>query len=223
MRDHDPPPWTEAVGAIVVLGLLASIALVAIAGLPWFLSFLAGSASGWAQAIGATAAIFAAAKIGRSQIEASQALERARRAQDELRRLATIDALLSNGEWLCNWFIDAWVRSNFLPKSYSVNYWADCKSAIVRVDPFMCPSPEVVVHLVHLPRQLDILIAAQMEFHRRFEKRKQEILLAGDQPPDFLAAKREFDKQLVETRAMFKQTRAECATTTAKLQKVLGG
>jgi len=86
--------WAPAVGAAVLLVVVGSLALVAAGGWGWFSSFLAGTASNWAQAVGGILAVVAAFQVGRSQVNATLALERARQADSDLRAVALIDAAL---------------------------------------------------------------------------------------------------------------------------------
>ena len=50
--------WAAAVGGIALTLLLIAIGLNVAFGLEWFSQFLAGSASGWVQAVGSIGAIF---------------------------------------------------------------------------------------------------------------------------------------------------------------------
>lgn len=88
--------WAPAVGAAILLIIFGSLALVAAGGWEWFAGFLSGTASNWAQAIGGTLAVIAAFKVGRSQIEATLALEKARQDHIDLHAVVLIDAAFLN-------------------------------------------------------------------------------------------------------------------------------
>lgn len=84
--------WVDAVGVLVVVFIFVTIALVAAGGWPWYAKFLEGSAANWVQAIGSIAAILAAGRFVRSQIQAnhaalSEAQKAAKLIDDEVRRL----------------------------------------------------------------------------------------------------------------------------------------
>jgi hypothetical protein len=73
------PGWAQALGALIVAGLCASIALVGAGGWPWFAGLLTKSAEGaaaWVQAIGSIAAILWAVWIATA--------ENRRRAEDAI-------------------------------------------------------------------------------------------------------------------------------------------
>lgn len=57
MNDENTPPWAAIVGALIILVIVGSIALVAAGGWAWFARFLESAAPAWVQAIGSIAAI----------------------------------------------------------------------------------------------------------------------------------------------------------------------
>lgn len=201
--------WAPAVGAGILAVLLGSIALVAAGGWAWFSAFLAGQAAGWAQAIGALVAIGVAYRMARVQIHADRVMEAERRAEDDLRRIAVIDALFSNTQALCRTYKDAWERSGY-PGLGPINKgWADCRASIASINPFDSPDAAVVIFLAKLPRQIDHLIEAHYE------------LRAGTRHEEGRVLSREvFDRlrqQLDETLAMLEEARTECAAAAMKI------
>jgi hypothetical protein len=87
MKTDDSPAWAPAVGAAVLVAVLAVLALVAAGGWTWFAKFLDSAAPAWVQAVGSIAAIVAAIKISSRQHE--QTVEREER-RDALTRTQSI-------------------------------------------------------------------------------------------------------------------------------------
>ncbi|MFS2205366.1 hypothetical protein [Variovorax sp. Varisp36] len=58
-KKESQPEWAEAVGAISLVCILASLALIAAGGWNWFAKFLETSAPAWVQAVGSVGAIIA--------------------------------------------------------------------------------------------------------------------------------------------------------------------
>ena len=93
--------WSGAIGAGVVLTLIALIALTAIGGWPWVAKFLESSAPAWIQAIGSVAAIIAAVLIVQRQhaleIERRHNVERA----EQQRRTRTLRVVFFSAARAC--------------------------------------------------------------------------------------------------------------------------
>lgn len=97
MKVDETPEWAPAIGAIALVLLLFSLALVAAGGWVWFAAFLESSAAGWVQAVGSVAAILAAAWLASWQLRRTREAEaqaRKERMQAMLEVIATLNRLL---------------------------------------------------------------------------------------------------------------------------------
>jgi hypothetical protein len=91
----DTSEWAEVLGAVLVLILVLSLALVASGGWEWFATFLMSSASGWVQAIGSIAAITGAFSIANRQQKAQSIRDFQSARQLRRQRLETCRAVLN--------------------------------------------------------------------------------------------------------------------------------
>ena len=88
------PEWAQAIGALIVLGLCATLALVAAGGWEWFAKFLEGSAASWVGAIGTILAIFGAGAIADRQANRSNSEAYRLQRRLETSRALSIDFIL---------------------------------------------------------------------------------------------------------------------------------
>lgn len=161
MGSDDDSWWGAAMGASIVTVLSLVVALSAVGGWNWMATFLAGAASNWAQAVGTVAAIYYSGRVARIQISAARRWDERRRLESEYQILSTIVALLSAPISVCSLFQSGWdPKTHRLPDRFSDIYWKDARASIAAIDPFSCPDPELVVHLLQVPRQLDLLVYA---------------------------------------------------------------
>ncbi|WP_041942841.1 hypothetical protein [Variovorax paradoxus] len=86
MQQDDDPNWAPAIGALALVLLLASLALVAAGGWSWFAKFLESAAPAWVQAVGSLIALGIAIWLPRRQ----RSLERS----DARRKALSFTALL---------------------------------------------------------------------------------------------------------------------------------
>ncbi|MEL4180325.1 hypothetical protein [Roseateles sp. PN1] len=169
--------WLAPLGAGLTLLILASFLLVAAGGWEWFAGFLTGQASGWAQAFGSIAAILAAYKMGRHQIEADRLLEASRRAAEDSRRLMIIDAMLANVGTSLSPLIEK-LPQDRIPVRYFcvVDHLAHTCKVVKSIDLFQCPSPEVATELAYLPTILDHLFIAIEQYDKSFDDYKGDVM-----------------------------------------------
>lgn len=157
----DEPFWAPLIGAVLLVSLLASLALVAAGGWEWFSGFLSGQAAGWAQAIFGAIAIVAAYRMGSMQMVADRRRDARQRVQEELHRLHVLTALLGNCGGSLMLYERHWSARNFLFLSdVARETWSTSRKNIAAIDPFMVPGAVLVVYLVQVPLRLDALIAA---------------------------------------------------------------
>lgn len=103
----DAPTWAVAVGVIVLLLVLCSVALIAAGGWNWFAAFLVSATPNWIQAIGSIVAIIAAGLFIKWQLKeqalqaAGQLVKQAEQARDE-RREADVHRLQLMGGQRCS-------------------------------------------------------------------------------------------------------------------------
>jgi hypothetical protein len=125
--------------------------------------------------VGSVAAILAAYKMGRTQIEADRTLEASRRAYEDKRRLVAIDAMLANLESSIRPLRDGLAKLQIPTKSLCLpTQIADACKAIRAIDIYGCPSPDVIPLLALIPSQCDGLLAAMADYDKSFDE------LAGD-------------------------------------------
>lgn len=96
------PTWQSAIGAVVVLALLACLALIGAGGWPWFKGILESAAPAWIQAIGSIAAIMAASAIAGQQVRSAAELEAKKKADAETQKLKIVMALMVRAHGLSN-------------------------------------------------------------------------------------------------------------------------
>jgi hypothetical protein len=146
--------WAPAVGAAILLVLLTSLTLVAAGGWQWFASFLAGQASGWAQAIGSVVAIGVAYRLGQTQMQADRALEADRRAHEDHRRLAAIHVAIRGLERALSPIKDTMDR--FDPPVFVLLDWhrqqiRNAAATVASIHPFDCPDADLMPLMSLLP------------------------------------------------------------------------
>jgi hypothetical protein len=93
--------WSSAIGAVVVLTLLALLALTAGGGLPWLAKFLESSAPAWIQAIGSVAAIIAAVLIVQRQHVLEIERRRSAECAEQQRRARTLRVVFFSAARIC--------------------------------------------------------------------------------------------------------------------------
>lgn len=163
--------WPAAMGALIVVGLLLALGLVAAGGWPWFQRFLETSAAAWIQALGSIAAILAAAEIGRRQIAGQREMERDRQDQEDRKKLLVIDALLEAIEATVALTKKQYEDYPQMPIfAYHLDRINNAADALSKIDLFNCPPP-VVQPLLHLfPAPCENLLAAIRRFNDSFDK-----------------------------------------------------
>ncbi|WP_445289088.1 hypothetical protein [Variovorax atrisoli] len=140
-----------------VFTLLTGLVLVSIGGWPWFASFLQGQASGWAQALGGVATLLAAYQMGRTQIDADRVLEMERNREKDIRSIVAVDALLEDVEAHLEALWDQVYTQKvqfIVMTEYHTERIAECAERIRAVDPFVLPSPRLIVNVSRIPRSL---------------------------------------------------------------------
>lgn len=203
--------WAAPLGAAIVVILIGTVALIALGGVNWFRDFLGGSASGWAQAVGSVLAVAAAFKVGNAQVAAGRRLESERRAHDDIRRLETIRGLLSNAQGLCEAVAQCWNSERLVPVAgFKAEYVRDARKSIAAIDPFQSPAPLVVIYLAQIPRELQQLESAYINWQSAFAKRSTQILIGGDRPPDVVITASEFHRELVAAMESLNLAIEEC-------------
>jgi len=214
--DNEKHWWAPGLGAGIVVAILVTLALVAVFGVTWVGSFLNGQAASWAQAIGAVVAIVAAYRLGRVQIHADRVLEAERRAQDDLRRIGTIDALLTNAEALCVRYKDVWDGRNGIPVSGPFgDYLSDCRAGIASIDPFECPATDLVIYLAQIPRELD-------EFRLAHEEYRAAFLRQGESRKSIQETFPELNTKLTRVIENIRDARKICAAEDSKIALKIG-
>lgn len=174
MKEAEPNPdegWPAAMGALIAVGLLLTLGLVAAGGWPWFQKFLEGSAAGWIQAIGSVAAILAAAEIGRRQIAGQRQVEQDRQDQEHRKKLLVIDALLEAVEATVALTKKQYDDCPNMPVfAYHLDRMQNASDALAKIDLFNCP-PSVIQPLLHLfPAPCENLLAVIQRFNESFDK-----------------------------------------------------
>lgn len=160
-EDGDTYWWAAPLGAGLVTLIALALALIAAGGWTWFAGFLGGQASSWAQFGGGVLAVFAAYKIGHTQVESSVKLEGLRMVGEELKKLNLISSLLLNAVDVTHTFRKRWeTESEFRSSEPLLPYIEDCCTSISSIDLLQCPSDRVAFLLIRIPRQLNNLIAA---------------------------------------------------------------
>jgi hypothetical protein len=104
------------------------------------------TAAAWVQAIGAILAIIAAFLIGDRQYVAGRALERERRAEDDIRRFEIVMAILARTEVITGIIAKAFEKSQMGDLPIRTNqYLTDCAKAFQQLPAFDMPDPKLVV------------------------------------------------------------------------------
>jgi len=174
MKDAEPTAdqvWPAAIGALIVIGVLLTITLVAAGGWPWFQRFLESSAAAWIQAIGSIAAILAAAEIGRRQIVGQRQVERDRQGQEDRKKLLVIDALLEAVEATVVFAERQYDEYPNMPIfAYHLDRMKNAAHALARIDLFDCPPPVIQPLLRLFPAPCDGLLRAIQRFNDSFDK-----------------------------------------------------
>lgn len=94
MKRDDMFDGASAVGALALVVLLASLALIAAGGWTWFARFLESAAPAWVQAVGSVVAILAAVWIGKRQAETAIQLQRDLSVSEARRKLEVLAGLV---------------------------------------------------------------------------------------------------------------------------------
>lgn len=98
MQTEKGPGWAETVGAVALVLLLGSLALIAAGGWTWFARFLESAAPAWVQAIGSIAAIVAAIVVANRQYEQTVKRELRADARNQTQVLGVALALAERAE-----------------------------------------------------------------------------------------------------------------------------
>lgn len=117
--------------------------------------------SGWAQGIGAILAILGAYHLASRQITTGRVLERERQLDEAVRRIQITVVILANAHSTFDLFLRDFEKRRAPPYRSDHGEWARLKDGIAAVDPFACPSPEVVTLLLQLPSILEAAILAR--------------------------------------------------------------
>ena len=130
--------WSGAIGAGVVLTLIALIALTAIGGWPWVAKFLESSAPAWIQAIGSVAAIIAAVLIVQRQhaleIERRHNVERA----EQQRRTRTLRVVFFSAARACE-DVARQIGNKHQVWSLKADELQEARSRLLSIDPMLIP------------------------------------------------------------------------------------
>lgn len=157
----DEPFWAPLVGALLLVALLLSLALVSAGGWQWFSNFLSDQAASWAQAVFGAIAIIAAYRMGSMQMVAERRRDARQRVLEELHRLNVLTAILRHCRSSVSQFERHWSERNFLHESdVAKASWSTSRTTIAEVDPFVVPGGVLVVYLLQVPRRLDSLLVA---------------------------------------------------------------
>ena len=105
--------WESAIGIVVVLMLLFSLALIAAGGWNWFKTLLESAAPAWIQAIGSVAAIIAATVIARRQSISTAELAEKKQAAADVQKLKIVMALMARAYGLSKDICHAFETSKF--------------------------------------------------------------------------------------------------------------
>lgn len=102
--------------------------------------------------------------------------------------------------------------------------WRGAGAALGAIDPFQCPSPTLVVHLVQVPRQFSKLASGYESYeHERSFKRNAEAALRGDDPPQVSMAIRTLQRSLEETAALVDMAAEDCLAARRSIDEKLNG
>jgi len=166
----------------------------------------------WAQAFGAVAAILAAFFVADAQLQGARQIERERRADDELQRVAAIEALFINARAICRLFRKVWT-DRWLPPGgdFRQVYWQEARDKLARVDPFLCPAPKVIFYLVQAPQQLDQLQSAFEQYMRAIRRDEAE-------PPHLNSSLDLLDERLSRTAAFLDEAIAYCSQAKQEIE-----
>lgn len=157
-RQTPSESFEVAFGAIVVLSLIASVALIAAGGWQWFKGMLESAAPAWIQAIGSVAAIFAAAEIGRRQARAASELEAKKKAEIEIQKLKIVMALMARAHGLSNDICKAFETAQFSDfDQVSPELMVDTHLALQALPVFEIPNGLLALDVLTIGRALSVM------------------------------------------------------------------
>jgi hypothetical protein len=146
---------------------------VAAGGWPWFQKFLESSAPAWVQAVGSIAVVLVAVYVGRSQIAADRAIEKARLAEDTRRRVLVIDALLAAFETAVAHAKDHFDKYPGMPMyQFFIDLMTTRSDALAKIDLFECPASVIEPLLLLFPSPAAPLTEPLLSYAKSFDDLK---------------------------------------------------